>query len=244
MTREELNAVRGYVSNIQALKDAHNTEQLPINYGTICTITANGWKLIEELKALEQEPHREIEDYENEIEDLHNRLDVAEYDKERLREEVTNLEEKIKALEQQPCEDKIIEWKKDFKEYVNALSIPRDDYKGIMEYIDELPVASQEPCEEAISRQDALDALHMCLSTNSYDDDATGDSYICYEEAEYEIEKLPSVQPKPEIKPIGYRECSDAMLKMWMDNVLTDGEYYRIMDKLNAKWGKINEVES
>jgi hypothetical protein len=45
-----------------------------------------------------------------------------------------------------------------------------------------------------------------------------------------------------EIKPIGYRECSDAMLKMWMDNVLTDGEYYRIMDKLNAKWSKMNEV--
>lgn len=56
MTREELNAVRGYVANIQAIKDAHNTEKIPINYGTICTITANGWKLIEELKALEQEP--------------------------------------------------------------------------------------------------------------------------------------------------------------------------------------------
>ena len=49
---------------------------------------------------------------------------------------------------------------------------------------------------------------------------------------------------RPEIKPIGYRECSDAMLKMWMDNVLTDGEYYRIMDKLNAKWNKMNEVKS
>ena len=56
MTVEELDAVRGYVSNIQAIKDAHNTEQLPINYGIICTITANGWKLIEELKALKQEP--------------------------------------------------------------------------------------------------------------------------------------------------------------------------------------------
>ena len=45
---------------------------------------------------------REFEDYENEIEDLHNQLDIAEYDKERLREEVTNLEAKIKALEQEP----------------------------------------------------------------------------------------------------------------------------------------------
>lgn len=50
-------------------------------------------------------------------------------------------------------------------------------------------------------------------------------------------------QSESEIKPIGYRECSNAMLKMWMDNVLTDGEYYRIMDKLNAKWEKILESE-
>lgn len=37
---------------------------------------------------------------------------------------------------------------------------------------------------------------------------------------------------------IGYGECASAMLKMWMDNVLTDGEYNRIMDKLNKHWGK------
>ena len=44
---------------------------------------------------------------------------------------------------------------------------------------------------------------------------------------------LPSAQP--EIKPvdIDYYYCSNAMLKMWIDNVLTDGEYNRIMDKLN-----------
>ena len=34
-------------------------------------------------------------------------------------------------------------------------------------------------------------------------------------------------------KPISYADCSNAMLKMWMENVLTDGEYSRIMDKLN-----------
>lgn len=50
-------------------------------------------------------------------------------------------------------------------------------------------------------------------------------------------------QSESEIKPIGYRECSNAMLKMWMDNVLTDGEYNRIMDKLNAKWSRIAESE-
>lgn len=59
----------------------------------------------------------------------------------------------------EPCEDKIIEWKKDFKEYVNSLSMLNDDYKGIMEYIDELPVTSKQPCEDAISRADAINKV-------------------------------------------------------------------------------------
>ena len=32
----------------------------------------------------------------------------------------------------------IEEWTKDFKSYVNELDMPRDDYKGIMEYIDDV----------------------------------------------------------------------------------------------------------
>ena len=45
------------------------------------------------------------------------------------------------------------------------------------------------------------------------------------------VKALPSAQPK--IKPIDYRDCANAMLKMWIWDVLTDGEYYGIMDKLN-----------
>lgn len=37
---------------------------------------------------------------------------------------------------------------------------------------------------------------------------------------------------------ISYQDCADAMLMMWMDKVLTDGEYSRIMDKLNANRNK------
>ncbi len=48
------------------------------------------------------------------------------------------------------------------------------------------------------------------------------------------LKKLPSVQT--DVRPIDYQDCSDALLKMWMDNVVTDGEYWRIMDKLNAHW--------
>jgi hypothetical protein len=48
--------------------------------------------------------------------------------------------------------------------------------------------------------------------------------------------RLMSLNPEPH--EIGYYDCSNALLKMWMDNVLTDREYYRIADKLNEKWGK------
>lgn len=45
--------------------------------------------------------------------------------------------------EAKAADDRIIEWKKDFKEYVNSLSMPRDDYNGIIEYIDEFPRVEQ-----------------------------------------------------------------------------------------------------
>ena len=69
---------------------------------------------------------------------------------------------------------------------------------------------------DLISRQAALNALEW-----KYAGKAAFDA----------IKALPSVQP--EIKPIDYRDCANAMLKMWMDDVLTGGEYNRIMGKLN-----------
>ena len=44
-----------------------------------------------------------------------------------------------------------------------------------------------------------------------------------------------TLQPKQN-NPIGYRECADAMLMMWMDDILTDGEYSSVMDKLNKSY--------
>ena len=35
-------------------------------------------------------------------------------------------------------------WKEDFKGFVNSLDMQRDDYKGIMGYIDEVPYAQPE----------------------------------------------------------------------------------------------------
>ena len=50
------------------------------------------------------------------------------------------------------------------------------------------------------------------------------------------IKEQPTIEP--EIKPIEYQDCANAMLRMWMDKVVSDGEYNRIMDKLNAFWSK------
>ena len=36
------------------------------------------------------------------------------------------------------------DWKTDFKGFIGALDMPRDDYRGIMEYIDEVPSAETE----------------------------------------------------------------------------------------------------
>ncbi len=45
-------------------------------------------------------------------------------------------------------------------------------------------------------------------------------------------------EPKEEVSPITYKDCADAMLKMWIDNVVTDSEYAKIMDRLNKKEAK------
>ena len=38
------------------------------------------------------------------------------------------------------------------------------------------------------------------------------------------------------VHEIGYRECSDALLKMWMDKVITDRQYHSILRTLFLYW--------
>ena len=85
---------------------------------------------------------------------------------------------------------------------------------------------------DLISRQAAIDAIRA--STLKYTGFMEMEMYTD-DDAVEAINGVPSAQP--EIKPIEYRDCANAMLRMWMDNVVTDGEYNRIMDKLNAYWG-------
>lgn len=94
--------------------------------------------------------------------------------------------------------------------------------------------------DDTISRQAAIDAIQThknnVLGEREWDEGmaygyAAAHRHICDVIAE-----LPSA--RPEVRPIDYQDCSNAMLRMWLDNVVTDGEYNRIMDKLNAHWGK------
>ena len=87
--------------------------------------------------------------------------------------------------------------------------------------------------DDLISRQAAIDALTEYGNGRAV--------FISVGEAVIRIEQLPLIQPEPQ--EIGYDDCANALLKMWMDNVLTDGDYYRIADKLNKKWGKTEVPE-
>ena len=46
--------------------------------------------------------------------------------------------------------ESISEWKKDFREYVDSLDIARDDWKGIIEYIDDVPTV--QPDDDRLER--------------------------------------------------------------------------------------------
>ena len=68
-------------------------------------------------------------------------------------------------------------WKNDFMEFVNSLNLSRDDYKTMMEYIDEIPAVQPDhnadigkkasiSCgweNDPISRQAEIDALEMAI---------------------------------------------------------------------------------
>lgn len=90
------------------------------------------------------------------------------------------------------------EWKADFKGYINALNIPKDDYDGILEYIDEVPTAEQEDPDinvgntDAISRTQAIDALETVKTVKA----ENGELYIAKINAQMKLDTLPPAQPE------------------------------------------------
>lgn len=90
-------------------------------------------------------------------------------------------------------------------------------------------------------------ALHM-VEVTMYDEDKLEEwrkwSTVLTERSafKHDIADAPTIVQQ-EVKKISYADCADAMLMMWMDKVLTDGEYDRIMDKLNAHEMEQNDEE-
>ena len=96
---------------------------------------------------------------------------------------------------------------------------------------------NSEQLNDTISRQVAITAIQKAYAdTEGGMDKLAVWKNVGLTNALHIMQDLPSAQPE-----ITYQTCSDALLKMWMDNVLTDGEYNRIMDKLNAHWGEGEE---
>ena len=98
--------------------------------------------------------------------------------------------------------------------------------------------------DDTISRHAAIDYCYALINAEHLDNDEMNYAQERVNQTEvilHHLEFMPSAQP--EQHEIGYSECANAMLKMWIDNVLTDGEYRRIMDKLNAHWAERRQEE-
>lgn len=126
---------------------------------------------------------------------------------------------------------------------LDAYVSQRNQVSYDIDTINNLPTAQPEPCEDAVSRKAVKDGfVEMCNLICPYTEKQRHAMCgSCLLGTAFDVlEATHSVTPKqPEQRDyheIGYRECADAALKMWMDNVLTDGEHNRIIDKLNAKW--------
>lgn len=97
----------------------------------------------------------------------------------------------------------IDEWKNDFKGYINALDMPKDDYKGIMEYIDELPSAQPgwTPCTPETMPQESGEYL-VTIKWDEGDYDVDIYEYDAYykewNDGELYCEKVMAWQMKPE----------------------------------------------
>ena len=79
--------------------------------------------------------------------------------------------------------------------------------------------------DEYIRKVDMKDALQEKVFHNLTDE---------FYGAMQVLDELPPADVVPtEPQEIGYDQCANVMLKMWIDNVVTDGEYNRIMDRLN-----------
>jgi len=87
--------------------------------------------------------------------------------------------------------------------------------------------------DDVIYRQGAIEAV-ACAIWHYPNLSFLSDYDHAHELAEDALKRLPSAEQ--EIHPITYQDCKNALLKMWMENCLTDDEYDEIANKLLEKY--------
>lgn len=90
--------------------------------------------------------------------------------------------------------------------------------------------------KDKIYKQTAINILSNSIPSLTSPDGSNSidhDIFIAQETIVDCINMIKEIEPVPEVKPYSYEYCVNAMLVMWMENILTDKEYYTIMEKLN-----------
>lgn len=81
-----------------------------------------------------------------------------------------------------------------------------------------------------IKRSDAIEAIENKVTFRG------ADSFIG-EAIKQACSSIIRFIPSVDAQPVGYtlEECGDYLLFLWMENILTDAEYNRAVDRLNKK---------
>lgn len=82
----------------------------------------------------------------------------------------------------------IKEWAKDFKLYVNALDIPKDDCNGIMEYIDDALALLKEQTDVPVDTKKQVLADRQC-EVSPYHYERKGFCPKCHQEVKHVLNR-------------------------------------------------------
>ena len=117
-------------------------------------------------------------------------------------------------------------WKNDFGAFVNSLNLSRDDYKTMMEYIDEIHAVQPDhvadvskkvfiSCahenNDVIFRKMAIEAIEKAKMAQTPD----GEIFVAKYNAEMNIQLLPSAQPEPHWIPCSERLPDKGNVVLW-----------------------------
>lgn len=100
--------------------------------------------------------------------------------------------------------------------------------------------------KDKIYKQTAINILSNSIPSLTTPDGSNlidHDIFIAQETIVDCIEMIKQIEPVLEIKPYSYEYCVNAMIVMWMEDILTDDQYFGIMEKLNTnvEWDDKNK---